>query len=335
MNRSFFAVLALFACAIAGAQTTYTLTQIGTNGPTTTTFVTGLNDEGDLGLSLVTGGNSAVYLWRRGTMTNLGGLVPSPLVVEGGALNDRVQVVGTTRSTTADAFCGFIWQHGQMTQLPTPAGASDAFALSVNLLGQVVGQAYDATFDNSWGVLWDHGQATLLPGIAGGTTTYAIGINIRGEVLGVSYDAANVPNTVVWRQGVLTVAIKGTTANAINDLGQIVGPSGTGTPFVWQDGTTTPLPLIEGSGGTAWSINDLGQIVGSETSSGGGNALLWASDGVFDLNTLVATSDPLQPYVHLQTATRINNRGQIVAIGADSRADPNVAPNTYLLTPVR
>ena len=333
MNRSFFAVLALFACAIAGAQTTYTLTQIGTNGPTGTTFVTGINDEGDLGLTVTTGGNAAVYLWHGGTLTNLGGLVPSPALVEGGALNDRVEVVGTTLSPTTGFFCGFTWQHGQMTQLPTPTGESDVFALSVNLFGQVVGQAYDVNF-NSSGVLWDHGQATLLPGIAGGNFTYAAGVNIRGEVLGVSYDAANVPNTVVWRQGVLTVAIKGAISNAINDRGQIVGSGG--TPFVWQNGTTTQLPLIEGDGGTAQALNDLGQIVGWETTpAGSSNALLWRNGSVSDLNTLVATSDPLQPYVHLQSASHINNLGQIVAFGTDSRADPNFAQNTYLLTPVR
>lgn len=206
------------------------------------------------------------------------------------------------------------------------------FAFSVNLSGQVAGQSFDANF-NSSGVLWDHGVATLLPGIAGGTYTQAFGINIRGDVLGVSYDAANVPNAVVWRQGVLTVPIKGVVPNAINDEGQIVGASG--TPFVWQNGTTTSLPLITGTGGTAQAINDLGQIVGSEITSTGGNALLWHNGSVVDLNTLVATSDPLQPYVHLQVGKLINNLDQIVAMGTDSRADPNFAQNTYLLTPVR
>ena len=332
MNRPSFAVLALFACGIAGAQTTYTLTQIGTNGPTSSTTVTGINDEGDLGLSVTTGGNTAVYLWHQGATTNLGGLVASPPIVEGGALNDRVQVVGSTISPTSGFFCGFIWQHGQMTQLPAPAASTDMFAFAVNLLGQVAGQAFDANF-NSSGVLWDHGQPTLLPGIAGGTYTQALGINIRGEVLGLSYDAANVPNTVVWRQGVLTVAIKGVIPNAINDRGQIVGSAG--TPFVWQNGTTTSLPLIVGVGGTAQAINDLGEIVGSEDDNGGGTALLWRNDTVFDLNTRVSTSDPLQPYVHLQQGRLINNVGQIVATGADSRANPNFAQNTYLLTPVR
>ena len=333
MNRPCFAVLALFACGIAGAQTTYTLTQIGTNGPTGDTFVTGINDEGDLGLSVMTGGTTAVYLWHRGTMTNLGGLVPSPPFVEGGALNDRVQVVGTTISPSSGFMCGVIWQHGQMTQLPSPAGSTDVFGMAVNLLGQVAGQSFDANF-NSSGVLWDHGQAILLPGIVGGTYTQGIGINNRGDVFGVSYDAANVPNTVVWRQGALTVAIKGVIPNAINDLGQIVGSAG--TPFVWQNGTTTPLPLIEGTGGTAQAINDFGQIVGSViTPAGSSSALLWTNGNVVDLNTLVATSDPLQPYVHLQVGRLINNVGQIVATGVDSRANPNFAQNTYLLTPVR
>jgi hypothetical protein len=75
--------------------------------------------------------------------------------------------------------------------------------------------------------------------------------------------------------------------------------------------------------------------VAERDDNGGGTALQWTNDTVFDLNTLVSTGDPLQPYVHLQQGRLINNVGQIVATGADSRANPNFAQNTYLLTPVR
>ena len=217
-----------------------------------------------------------------------------------------------------------------MTELPSPAGSTAAFAIQINLLGQVVGQVFDANF-NAQAALWSHGTLTLLPGIAGGNNSFPVGINIRGEIVGYSDDAANVPNTVVWRQGALTVLINNAVPAAINDEGQIVGRAGSpGTPFLWQNGATIQLPPIPGMSatGTASGINDRGQIVGSSSNV----AALWQNGTAIDLNSQIATTDPLQPYVRLQAGMHINNLGQIVASGTDSRS-PAIG-RSYLLTPV-
>jgi uncharacterized membrane protein len=316
--------------SVVQAQTTYTLTQIGTNDGNSSTTVTGIDDKGDLALTVETlTGTVSAYLWRLGTQTNIGGLTPSPQFVGSGGLNDLVQMVGTTICPTSGTFCGFVWRRGQMTALPSPAGSSAAFGNQINLLGQAVGLVYDAN-DNGHAVLWSHGEPTLLPGIEGGNFSQAVGINILGEIVGLSEDATNVPNTVLWRRGVLTVLIKDSIPSAINDEGQIVGRDSNGSPFLWQNGTTTQLPPVPGgsSAGTAWALNDLEQIVGTM----GNLAVLWQNGTAIDLTSRIATTDPLRPYVHLESGTLVNNLGRIVALGTDSR-NPALL-QYYLLTPV-
>jgi hypothetical protein len=48
---------------------------------------------------------------------------------------------------------------------------------------------------------------------------------------------------------------------------------------------------------------------------------------------LIDRQDPLQPFVHLEIARLINNPGQIVAQGVDSRRTDGLF-GYYLLTPV-
>jgi len=50
------------------------------------------------------------------------------------------------------------------------------------------------------------------------------------------------------------------------------------------------------------------------------------------LNSRIARSDPLRPFVFLQGATQTNNLGQIIANGTDSRS--SAVGVWYLLTPV-
>ncbi len=337
MNRASVTALAsilavagsLCLTGIADAQTTYTLTQIAPISGSVSTSATGLNDEGDLALTVNNGPTVATYLWHQGIETNIGGLAPSPEFVESGGLNDLVQIVGTTISPTSGNFSGFVWSQGHMTELPTPAGSTAAFAIRINLLGQIVGQVFDANF-NGQAALWSHGTLTLLPGIAGGSDSQPVGINIAGEIVGTSSDASNVANTVVWRQGALTVLINNAIPSAINDEGQIVGTLlGTQRPFLWQDGVTTQLPAPPGLAGTgtASGINDWGQIVGEVSNV----AVLWQNGVAIDLNSRISTTDPMQPFVSLQTASQINNLGQIVASGTDSRSR---GVQLYLLTPV-
>ena len=321
----------LYLPGIGHAQTTYTLTQVAPIPGAVSTTVASLNDEGDMALTVNNGPTVATYLWHQGTETNIGGLSPSPEFVESGGLNDLVQMVGTTLSATSGTFAAFVWSQGHMTELPTPAGTTAAFGIKINFLGQIVGQVYDANF-TAHVALWNHGTLTLLPGTAGGGDSLAVAINIRGDIVGYSNNGSSVTDTVIWRHGAPTVLVNNAMPSAINDEGEVVGTSlGTITPFLWQNGVTTQLPALPGlpATGIASGINDLGQIVG-ETSN---VAVLWQNGTPIDLNSRIATTDPLRPYVYLRAASQINNLGQIVASGTDSRtASPE---QWYLLTPVR
>jgi probable HAF family extracellular repeat protein len=70
-------------------------------------------------------------------------------------------------------------------------------------------------------------------------------------------------------------------------------------------------------------INNSGRIVGETTMNQPDRTLqlatVWDNGQVADLNTLIHPDDPLRAYVTLTTGTLINDRGEIVAQGADSR----------------
>ena len=140
-----------------------------------------------------------------------------------------------------------------------------------------------------------------------------------GQIVGQVYDADFNVQAALWSHEALTF------------LPGIAGGTllGTPRPFLWQNGVTTPLPMLPAATtGSASGINDRRQIVG-ET---GNVAVLWQNGTAIDLNSRIAPSDPLQPYVYLRKASRINNLGQIVASGSDSRSsDPD---QWYVLTPV-
>jgi probable HAF family extracellular repeat protein len=173
----------------------------------------------------------------------------------------------------------------------------------------------------------------LLPGLPGSDFAQPVGINIRGEITGYANDATNTTNTVLWKQGTVTLIVPNSAPTGINDEGEVVGTTRTEPtlPFLWKNGVTTTLPALPGllPYGAAQSINDLGQVVGTSSNF----PVLWQNGTAVNLNNQIAPTDPLQPYVHLQNATFINNLGQIVATGTDSR-NPT-GQQLYLLTPAR
>ena len=92
----------------------------------------------------------------------------------------------------------------------------------------------------------------------------------------------------------------------INERGQIVGASGTGTnihAFLWQRGTLTDLGTLGGGNSEALAINERGQIVGHSTGEDGQpRAFLWERGGMTDLGTLGGVT----------VALDINESGQVV-----------------------
>lgn len=117
----------------------------------------------------------------------------------------------------------------------------------------------------------------------------------------------------VWRNG--TISDIGTLggyfsyASDVNDLGQVVGYSDTGTAFhayVWRDGLMTDIGAgMPGPNSRASAINNLGEVVGS---AGGSRAFLWRDGSVTNLG-----APPGYDSRHTETwANDINDRSQAV-----------------------
>jgi probable HAF family extracellular repeat protein len=102
--------------------------------------------------------------------------------------------------------------------------------------------------------------------------------------------------------------------------------------FYWFDGKIQDLGSLPGyPEAEARGINEAGQIVGicyqndefgQQTNP---RAVIWTSEGIADLNTLVTG---LPPGEQLRTAVAINNSGQIIGQGVWSNF-------LFLLTPIK
>jgi probable HAF family extracellular repeat protein len=113
-------------------------------------------------------------------------------------------------------------------------------------------------------------------------------------------------------------------ANGINNLGEVVGGSGTDAVLWKNDRDRTPVDLgvLPGLGwSSAFAINDFDEVVGWS----GFAAFLWTpAGGMQDLNALIDSNSGWQ----LTSANAINHLGQITGEGTI-----NGQTHAFLLTP--
>ena len=134
----------------------------------------------------------------------------------------------------------------------------------------------------------------------------AVAINNNGQILGNCF----LNTAVVWTNDAPTVlpTLGGgsATGTAINNNGQVVGTSQTSTGaedgFLWSNGTMTDL----GSNFSPAAVNDSGVIVGGQ--------FVYSNGTLQNLNNLIPAGSPYQ----IESATGINNNGQIVANATDT-----------------
>jgi probable HAF family extracellular repeat protein len=297
------------------------------------TQVTEMNDRGEV---IGNDGTGRAFLWGNGKLVDLGSLLdPQSAVSRAVGLNNRSDIVGSYQDGQG-VTRQFLLQQGQVVPVVAIAG-QPAILADINNRGQVLGSVSDAQFHEHL-FIWRRGEAELLDPLPGGSNVGATAINDRAVVAGIS-DSPEGFRATIWRKGAaIAIAPVETRAVDINDRGQVlVEPDSLpGDGFVWEEGMLSPLPPLAGSdrGIIVRDINNRGVVVGSTSlPDGTGSATLWRNRTPIDLNTRIAADDPLRPFVRLAAAFLINDRGQIVALGPDSR-QPGASFQLYLLDPV-
>ena len=179
------------------------------------------------------------------------------------AINDAGKVVGY--SNTGLATYAFVWEGGTMTSLGTPGGNS--YAYDINNAGWAVGYAGGA-------VLWHDGTVLNLGTLYPNQESRAYGINCWGQVVGDSRDFSSERHGFLWDNGTMSYVVGsaghyGSSARAINDLGQAVGakripyPDYDKASTFWAGKATLLGPYPSGvHGSIALGINNEGRVVG-------------------------------------------------------------------------
>lgn len=211
-------------------------------------------------------------------------------------------------------------------------------AYAINNSNQVVGVSELATKE-SRAFLYFNGKMSELAPLPGGESSTAFGLNDAGVIVGGS----SVPHpasirmaihAVLWRDGVpIDLGVLRTNGSslafAVNSRNDVVGKADSGdgeTAFLYSDGQMKDLQI---EGGHAFGINDNRQIVGSQETGEERHphfvGFLWDKGTFYDLNSCLPEGSGFS----IQGAFRINNAGQIAAIGTY-----NNELHALLLTPV-
>jgi probable HAF family extracellular repeat protein len=308
-----------------------------------------VNDFGEVaGYSLLN--NAAfpnAFLWDGSTLQylTLGGSYSN-----GWAINAFGQVTGNSYTDNDAELHAFLWNGASMQDLGTlPGGSGYTYSQgrAINDLGQVTGES--GTGDGPiHPFLWDDtGMHDLGPDLITGQGN-AINNKNPPQVTGVAYPLPGNSNAhaFLWDSTQIPQmrdlgTVGGTYSNglAINDSGWVTGISLTANDaeqhaFLWdsahgmRDLDMPGRPYSEGL-----AINAAGLVTGTAYAAGWASKFAFVSDGglMQNLNTLIDPTDPLKLFVTLTDATDINDLGQIVANGKDTR---EIEQHAYLLSPV-
>jgi probable HAF family extracellular repeat protein len=289
-----------------------------------------LNRRGEVvGMRSIAGVTRA-FRWRAGQFTDLHDTIDSASsYTQAVGINDLSAIVGV--DYTNESFKGVLLRGSQVSPIAVVAGESQVFPLDINNRGQIIVDSYGGGQSGSF--LVDGGNVQWLEGLPGeADALHAIAINERGVILGNTRLAAGT-RAVLREDGALMNlgVVAGATASFaydLNDRNQVVGIvsiGGGSQAMRWRDGTMELLPQLvpDPAASSAASINNWGVIVGTTIvlqPQYRGTATLWLGNHVVELDSLVRADDPLKPFVHLASTEEINDRGDIVVSGFDSRA---------------
>lgn len=147
----------------------------------------------------IMGGVSRAFAYDGHSMVNLGTL--GGLNSQASDVNDAGLVVGYSTVAGNEASHAFAYQHGQMTDLGLPEGASSSWAIAVNNLGQILVGAANDSGQGIGAYVYQNGQwlnlSTEVSLADGWTLGSASDINDKGQI------AAEAFNLDGWRSQAL------------------------------------------------------------------------------------------------------------------------------------
>jgi probable HAF family extracellular repeat protein len=327
---------------ISVAVPQYTITDLGTLGGHQSS-ATGINESGQvIGYANVDQNSNDyhAFVWESGLMRaldTLGTRGSTPL-----GINDYGQMVGYVSTPSGPR--AVLWNPAGAGQILASQGAAvNTTAYGINNNGQIVGSQYADPEARNQAILWPGiGGAPVDLGTIGGNISTASAINDSGLVVGWATDSPSSGGQLLTLRAFAWTAIDGMTnlvsrgvgcctAEDVNNLGQIVGYDATRKRGYFLDtaGSAVFTDALESSGLTGLSaINNLGQAVGHSSFADTSHAVLWTeASGLLDLNTTIVD---LSGWSHIQAATGINDKGQIVGYGQTIGG----GTHAFLLTPV-
>ena len=193
----------------------------------------------------------------------------------------------------------------------TDLGGTYSEGFRINASGQVAGSTY--VNGNFHAFLYSSGNMVDLGTLPGFPASYAAGINSSGQAVGASVDNVSTFNSQAFLYSGGTMTSLGTLlgtfsyARDINDLGQIVGGSGTGVnshAFLYSGGAVTDLGTLGGVESSGTGINNHGQICGwSGIATQSQHAFLYSGGTMMDIGTLRGNT--------FSAAVDINDSGQV------------------------
>lgn len=173
-----------------------------------------------------------------------------------------------------------------VTDLGTLPGEYGCVATGINDSGQVVGYGYDYGSPYDQAFLYSGGSMQNLSTLPGSNSSTAYAINNSGQVVGSALTSSGAQTVFLYSGGSLQNLGVAGQPTAINDSGQIVGNNGN-TAFLYSGGSIHNLGTFGGNSSTANAINDLGQVVGGAYTSGGvQDAFLYSGGSMQNLGTL-------------------------------------------------
>ncbi len=229
-------------------------------------------------------------------------------------VNNAGQVAGYGTDASGN-WAAIRWNGDTATALPYGTGGETAIGIGINNSGQIAGyNSFPVAADYGDAIRWDGATPVALDNLGFGYVTIGLGINNQAQVVGTGWAGSSF-HPILWNGTAATDlgTLGGTNGEAwsINEIGQIVGNSGTTNDdathaTLWNGATIVDLGTLGGSNSHAITINNLGQVVGGSDLVGDviDHATLWNIDGSVpvDLGSLGVASG----------AQAINDAGIIV-----------------------